>query len=324
MHFATISCADDGRWLPTDPSHDDELRRGDPATREVSRRGGRGAGGELPAARSTRVPLGQALPRMARRRGVTAARPVPRAPTRREPAHSSRTISKQAVVRARRSCSRACSSLLDALRPRRQPARRRSGATAGSTTRRASLHVAGPGFLDPRRASRARARRARRRRRRRSTPIRARRSSTFNAAARAARHPLVLFPVPDKAAVAAAASCTARGATRRARAARNPDCDRFAGRAARQRAWRCSIRRQALPSAERAPALPGARHALDAGLDGARRARPRASSSSGLARAAAPRRADAAHGRRVRRARRRSGRHARAARRTDVCSARRR
>ena len=278
----------------------------------------------VPAAASIAIPLSQAVLEKRRGRGVAAAR---RSSGARRPARTCASSSR--ISRRRRtprtSCSRGCRLLLTRF------GRVGNKQGGGRSRRLALLHAgghftsAGPAFSIAdaiRSASEPRSTR--------DEPPIARRSAARDprvSRRRSARagHPARAVSGARQGDAAAGASCTARGdRATPTRCPRNPDWRALRRRAARGAAWRCSIRRRALPPGERA-ALPACRTRT-----GRRRGWSRWRGELGALRhevgAAACRRRASADARAAETvaARRRRGRHAEAARRADAVSRRRR
>ena len=269
------------RGGPTDPSHDEDLRRGILRT-DVSRRGRLGAGAAVPAARSTAMPIGQVDPRQGDGDESVLLDLFRHAPTRENIRQFEDDLDKAST--ASEYVQPADAARADPLRRLRQQARRWSGAGGWLFYAPGITAVGGPAVPRPRRARGARARGARRRRAARLARSAARRSSTSRASSRARGIRLVLFPVPDKASAAAASSCTGARATAAARPARNPDARRASRPSSRAAGVLVFDPTPAALEPGDAAALPGAGHALDAGVDGGgrRRARARSCAARGL------------------------------------------
>ena len=213
---------------PTDPSHDEDLRRGILRTDVRASAPGRCSLPFLLAHLRGPDQSDRARQRRGRRRRCcsicSGTRPRGRTSA------SSRTIWSKASYPEEVVQPRAAGSA------RRRfggsaTARRRLGAAAGCYYAPGITAVGGPGVPRSGGACGAPARGARRRRRRRCRPIRGRRSSHFTRCSRAAGSGWSLFPVPDKARLQPL-ELHGRGRETAAGRARNPDCGALRGRAA--------------------------------------------------------------------------------------------
>ena len=201
---------------PTDPSHDERLRRGIIDT-DVSRPRPRAIVGASSCSGSSRVPVGQAVLREARRgEDVAAARPVPARARRARTCASSRTISSRRRTRKAFVQPRVQALLTRFGRVGNKQGRRRPRRLALLHARASPTSAARASSTPEHHRGRASARRstpASRRCRRRSAPG----DPRVRARARRARHRAGAVPGAGQGDAAAARSCT--GARRRRRAA---------------------------------------------------------------------------------------------------------